>query len=204
MERVRLPAQARRAAVLETACRIFSQGSYRGTTTAEIAREAGVSEPILYRHFASKRELYLACLDEAWSGLRSTWERAIAGEPDSSRWLSALGSYMAAHQAKAQLSNLWVQALTEASDDAEIRKAMRAHLREVHGYVADLIRRAQEEGGIVAERDPTAEAWIFISLGLLGSIGRRLGGLVKEDFTRIIASRREWMTGQLSPSEAKD
>ena len=42
-------------------------GSYSGATTAEIAREAGVSEPILYRHFGSKRDLYLACLDEAWA-----------------------------------------------------------------------------------------------------------------------------------------
>ena len=42
---------------------VFSTGSYSGATTAEIAREAGVSEPILYRHFASKRELYFACLD---------------------------------------------------------------------------------------------------------------------------------------------
>ena len=46
--------------------KVFSTGSYSGATTAEIAREAGISEPILYRHFASKRELYFACLDEAW------------------------------------------------------------------------------------------------------------------------------------------
>ena len=51
----RLPAAERKAAVLDCACGIFSSGSYRGTTTAEIAREAGVTEPVLYRHFASKR-----------------------------------------------------------------------------------------------------------------------------------------------------
>ncbi len=45
------------AELLETACRTFSKGSYRGTTTAAIARDAGVSEPILYRHFTSKRDL---------------------------------------------------------------------------------------------------------------------------------------------------
>ena len=47
--RGKLPAEERRAALLETACNVFSQGSYRGTTTAEIAREAGVTEPILSR-----------------------------------------------------------------------------------------------------------------------------------------------------------
>jgi AcrR family transcriptional regulator len=53
----RLPAAERRQALIDTAIRVFAAGSYRGVTTAEIAREAGISEPILYRHFASKREL---------------------------------------------------------------------------------------------------------------------------------------------------
>lgn len=197
VERVRLPAHARRAAILDTACSIFSQGSYRGTTTAEIARRAGVSEPILYRHFDSKRELYLACLQEAWGRLRVTWQELVDAEPDPASWLPSLGrTFMHVHQAKVQLSNLWLHALTEASDDPEIRRAIRAHLGEVHDFVADVIRRGQEQGGIIAGRDPTAEAWIFISLGLLGSIGRRLGGLAREDVPRIIASRREWMTGE--------
>ena len=63
----RLPAAERRLAIIQTALRVFTEGSYRGTTTAEIARAAGVSEPILYRHFASKRDLYLAALDYVWA-----------------------------------------------------------------------------------------------------------------------------------------
>ena len=57
---VRLPAAERRQSLLEAALPIFAAGSYRGVTTAEIARAAGVSEPVLYRHFPSKRALYLA------------------------------------------------------------------------------------------------------------------------------------------------
>ena len=69
--RPRLPAEERRAAVLDTACRVFSRCSYRAATTAEIAREAGITEPILYRHFASKQALYLACIDDAWERIRA-------------------------------------------------------------------------------------------------------------------------------------
>ena len=47
----------------------------------------------------------------------------------------------------------------------------------------------------MAERDPDAEAWIFISLGLLSTIDRRLGNLVGDEFDDIVASRRAWMTG---------
>ena len=94
------------------------------------------------------------------------------------------------------LVDLWIQALTEAADDPEIRRALRNQVREVHEYVADVIRSSQDEGGIVAERDPDAEAWIFISLGLLNTIDNRLGSLVGGEFDDIIASRREWMTGK--------
>src|SRR5882672_7271823 len=79
--RQRLPAGERRQAVLDTACRVFTRSSYRGATTAEIAREAGISEPILYRHFGSKRDLYLACIDEAWQTFREEAGQAIAEDP---------------------------------------------------------------------------------------------------------------------------
>jgi AcrR family transcriptional regulator len=193
----RLSAEERRADVLETACQIFAKGSYHGATTAEIARGAGVTEPILYRHFASKRDLYLACLTEAWAELRAMWEAAIAEERDPTLWVGAMGrTYLAAKDKRGYIVNLWMQALTEASDDPEIRRFIRRHMREVHEFVAGVIRRAQSAGGVIPDRDPEAEAWIFISIGLLGTVSKRLGGLVDEDFPRIAASRRQWMTGR--------
>jgi AcrR family transcriptional regulator len=194
----RLPGPERRQAVVETACRVFAKGSYRGSTTAQIARETGVTEPVLYRHFASKRELYLACLDTVWEQVRQLWEDAIEREDDPSNWLRAIGkAYLEARAAaRIVLVDLWIQALTEAADDPEIRRALRRQVREVHDFVGDVIRRAQAAGGIIAERDPDAEAWIFISLGLLSTIDHRLGSIVGDDFDDIIASRRAWMTGR--------
>jgi len=193
---VRLPAEERKAAVLECACGIFSAGSYRGTTTAEIARKAGVTEPVLYRHFASKRDLYLAVLEESWRRLRALWERVVEEEPDPRFWVGAMGrAYLESKDSKVLCAELWIQALTEASDDPEIRKLLRRQMREVHGFVADVIRRSQAAGGVFPERDPSAEAWIFISIGLLGTVGRRVGSVPDEDFEAIIASRRRWMTG---------
>jgi len=194
----RLPAAERRAAVVETACRIFAKGSYRGCTTAQIARELGVTEPVLYRHFTSKRELYLACLDEVWEQVRELWETALASEPDPSNWIKAIGkAYLEARAAaRIVLVDLWIQALTEAADDPEIRRALREQVREVHEFVAGVIRRSQGQGGILPERDADAEAWIFISLGLLSTIDHRLGNIVGGEFEDIVASRKAWMTGK--------
>ena len=193
----RLSGPERKRAVVETACKIFAKGSYHGSTTAQIARETGVTEPVLYRHFASKRELYLACLDSVWEQVRMLWERTLEREPDPANWVKAIGkAYLEARAAaRIVLVDLWIQALTEAADDPEIRRALRLQVREVHEFVADVIRRAQAEGAVIAARDPDAEAWIFISLGLLSTIDHRLGSIVGDEFADIVASRREWMTG---------
>jgi AcrR family transcriptional regulator len=196
----RLPGPERRQAVVETACRVFAKSSYHGSTTAQIARETGVSEPVLYRHFSSKRDLYVACLDAVWERVRALWEEALAREEDPQNWIRAIGKAYLEERgaAKIVLVDLWIQALSEAADDPEIRRALRAQVREVHDFVAGLIRRAQAAGGVVAERDPDAEAWIFISLGLLTTIDRRLGSIVGEELDDIFASRRAWMTGSSS------
>lgn len=195
--KARLSAEERRAAVLEVASQMFAKGSYHGATTAEIARAAGVTEPILYRHFASKRDLYLACLRAAWEETRDMWEAAIDEEPDPAEWIAYMGrTYLAAKDKRGHIALLWVQAMTEASDDPEVRRFIRRQMREVHAFVADTIRRSQEAGGILPDRDPDAEAWIFISIGLLGTVSKRVGGLVDEDFPKIFASRRNWMTGR--------
>jgi AcrR family transcriptional regulator len=193
----RLPAAQRRQALVDAALAVFSRGSYRGTTTAEIARRAGVSEPILYRHFASKRELYLACIEEAWRRLRTHWEEAIAAEPDPAKWIGIMAkSYVCLRDAKlVTVADLWMQAVVEAGDDEQVRKFLKRHMREVHAYMADVIRRVQAAGVVNRDRDAEAEAWISLAGGLLGTIGRRVGLLKDDDFEAIRASRREWMTG---------
>ena len=189
--RPRLSAPERRQAVLDTACLVFSRSSYRGATTAEIAREAGITEPILYRHFGSKRDLYLACLDEAWRTLRELAEEAVRENPQGC--LGAVADMYMAKRARIRLVDLWIQALTEASVDEGIASAVRQQIREVHAFFARLIELGQEQGAVHADRDPVAEAWIFVGGGLLATIDDRLGGLLGDDLNRVRAARRAWM-----------
>jgi len=189
--RPRLTAPERRQVVLNTACRVFFAKSYRGATMAEIARESGITEPILYRHFGSKRDLYLACLDEAWNGFREICEQAVAADPD--KCLGAIADAFMAKRARIRLIDLWIQALTEASEDRVIAAALRGQVREVHDFFADVIRDGQTRGVIHPERDPVAEAWLFVAGGLLATMDTRLGGLLGDDLARVRAERRRWM-----------
>ena len=60
---VRMSAGDRRGQIIEVAAGLFSRKGFRGTTTKEIAEGAGVSEAIIFRHFATKDELYAAILE---------------------------------------------------------------------------------------------------------------------------------------------
>ena len=191
----RLPAAERRLALIETAIRVFSDGSNRGTTTAEIARAAGVSEPILYRHFASKRDLYLAALDHVWGRARVQWERALESTGNVREAFETMGrDHVTIRDCKFQMAELWVQALGEAAEDPELRKHLRRHMREVHDFVASVIRRGQEEGVLHPGRNADAEAWTFLAGGVLGMVGRRIGLLNEDEVHEIRQARLDWLT----------
>jgi AcrR family transcriptional regulator len=191
----RLPAAERRLALVEAALRVFCAGSYAGATTAEIARQAGVSEPIVYRHFGSKRDLYVACLDEAWRRIRTRIEEEIETRGAAEGWRAMGPKTM--REMKVLVPSLWMQAITEAGEDAEIRRYVRGHMREVHDFFADILRRVQAEGGIHPDRNPEVEAWAFVAGSLLVSIADRLGGpLGPEDFDAIKRERLRWLTGE--------
>jgi TetR/AcrR family transcriptional regulator len=59
----RLPAEQRRLNLIETAIDLFARKGFSGTTTKEIAAAAGVTEAIVFRHFANKQDLYTAILE---------------------------------------------------------------------------------------------------------------------------------------------
>ncbi len=62
-----MAAEDRRQQILDVAIRLFSQKGFRGTTTKEIALAAGVNEAIIFRHFATKGDLYTAIMDQKCS-----------------------------------------------------------------------------------------------------------------------------------------
>lgn len=59
-----MAAEDRRQQIVTVAIKLFSQKGFRGTTTKEIALAAGVNEAIIFRHFATKSELYSAIIDQ--------------------------------------------------------------------------------------------------------------------------------------------
>ena len=189
----RMSAAERRESIRAAATRVFSRGSYAAATTASIAKEAGITEPVLYHHFKGKAALYGACLVEAWISLQARWEAVLDGEPDARLWLPKIAEVgFAALEDENDAARLWLYALTDLADDPKARPHVIAFTKDVHGYIASMLERAQQAGGIAADLDPRAEAWVFLSIGIMRSMSRRLDGIVDADFPAILAARQAW------------
>src|SRR6476659_3010319 len=89
-QRIRKSAEERREEILEVAVRHFAIGGLHRTSTEAIAREAGISQPYLFRLFKTKRELFLACVERCYGGVWKVFQEAVEGVPAEER-LMAMG-----------------------------------------------------------------------------------------------------------------
>jgi AcrR family transcriptional regulator len=92
--RARLSAAERREQLLLVAGEIFAEHGYHGASMEQLAEAAGVSKPVLYQHFMSKQELYLAVVRAAVEEMELVVRRALAGTEDNrARIHGAIGAY---------------------------------------------------------------------------------------------------------------
>jgi AcrR family transcriptional regulator len=79
----RLPRDQRRIQLLDAASQVFASKGYHAAAMDDIADAAGVSKPVLYQHFPSKLDLYLALLDQSCDRLVEVLEEALASTDDN-------------------------------------------------------------------------------------------------------------------------
>jgi len=84
-DKSRLPRDERRAILLSAALEVFTAAGYHSAAMDEIADRANVSKPVLYQHFPSKLDLYLAVLDLHIDSLVFEIQKAISSTPDNER-----------------------------------------------------------------------------------------------------------------------
>jgi AcrR family transcriptional regulator len=168
-------AEVRRETVLEAAIRVFARTSYRAAGTAEIAREAGIAEPTIYRHFDSKRSLYLAALERCGAIVRDQFARIAERTPDAGQALDDMGKwYGQAMETDPVYLRLRQRSLAE-TDDPEVRAIVRGMYEEILTIVGDVIRRGQAEGSFSPAISPEGGAWLFIAIGHTMDLARLIG-----------------------------
>ena len=206
----RLPAAQRRAQLLQRAAKLFAERGYARATTAQLARSAGVTEPIIYRHFKSKRHLFVALIEQSGDETISMWKRHLKGAADpAERLRRLLGENPMVSPEGRDAYRVLLQAITEV-DDPEICKAVNDHIHGLHRFLKEELEAAQREHRITSRFPADLVAWVLIDIGLgygvLSSLrveghGRAgSGGFgVREAVTRLLVGRRG-MDGADAPS----
>lgn len=164
----RLPAAQRRLQLLQTASKLFSELGYARTTTAQLAQAAGVTEPIIYRHFASKRDLFVALVEQTGQRTLELWNESLASAKDPADRLKILlgkNPMVALGDEEASAYRVILQSITEV-DDEVIHRAVDEHFHAMHAFLVQEVEAAQKAGR-VRERFPADMiAWMLIDVAL--------------------------------------
>jgi AcrR family transcriptional regulator len=149
----RKSAEERRDEITEIALRQFAEGGYHGTSTEAIARDAGISQPYLFRLFRTKRELFLACVDRCYANVEAIFTEAVAAEAERSP-LEAMGEAYETQMLPNRHALLF-QMQGYATSEPEIRAHVRAGFK-------NLVRNVAGMAGVTP-----AETWDFFAYGML-------------------------------------
>ncbi len=168
----RLSAPARREQILDVALVVFANEGFHGASMNDIADAAGVTKPVLYQHFDSKRDLYQALIEDVGSRLRNNIDKATAEATDG-KSQTELGFRAYFRWVAADHDGFRLLFGTGTRRDDEFIEAVRQITAESARAVAPLITVDIDE----SHRETLAHALV----GLAEGASRRLVSL-NEDF----------------------
>ncbi len=171
----------RRKQLLEQAKQLFVKHGYQHTTTEKIAQAAGITEPVLYRHFSSKKVLFLEVLQEIRQATLPRWQGEAAKSSDPVRKLQGvIDLYLGSTREHALEFRIMHRTLVE-TDDEEIAACLRQFYLDSETLLAQVIREGQQSGAFRPDLDPRVGAWELIRTALGYTLTLPLGIPIYED-----------------------
>lgn len=158
----RTSAQDRQASLIGAAATLFAARGFNGTTTKDIAKAAGVSEALLFKHFPTKRALYAAILTEKahYGALRQAVD-AASRAGDDRQLFTLLASFRIRKGADPTMLRLLLYSALEGHKMAQM--FFHAQYRTFHDLLANYIR-SRVEAGIFRPLDPLLTARAFFGI----------------------------------------
>ncbi|MEK6284921.1 MAG: TetR/AcrR family transcriptional regulator [Acidobacteriota bacterium] len=163
----RMTAENRRQQIVEVAAELFSQKGFRGTTTKEIADGALVSEAIIFRHFATKDDLYRAILDhkvkQATDRMKQNLDEAASRKDDDAYFGSLAFEMLEFHRKDRTFMRLLLFSALEGHDLSEI--FFHSTAREMKNQIRRYIKQRIGDGAF-RSIDPALAARAFVGMVL--------------------------------------
>lgn len=175
MARKRLSKEDRRIQLLDAAARLFGRSSYGQVTTAELAKAAGVTEPVIYQHFKTKLDLYVELLRRAREVTFERYDHVAAAMPTPLlKLIAVIRSHGAIMTENEPYFRLHLRGVSN-SDMPRVKQVLRENYLAYNVYFAGLIREAQEQGEVHKAVDAEQSAWFIMSQGILMNLCKQLG-----------------------------
>ena len=162
----RLKAPQRREQLIQVATRLFAEHGYEATTTKDIAKSAGVTEPILYRHFKSKQELFVAIVKAVSAQTMKHWEDLIAGVDDPAEQIRRIAAELPSHMEKLADAYHVLHGALATSRDKKVLAVMKEHYLQIERFFAKVVAEGQKTGVFRKNIIPRAAAWQLIITGI--------------------------------------
>lgn len=134
---LRMTAEERRTEVLAAAAAVFAEGGYEGTSTEDVARRAGISQPYIFRLFGSKRELFLAVAQHCFDNVYALFARAAKDRP-AEEVLMAMGAAYQELVSDPVALQIEMHTFAAAVNDPEVRRVAQAGMRQIWQLAARL------------------------------------------------------------------
>jgi AcrR family transcriptional regulator len=163
-----MAADERRLQILQVAVRLFSQRGFGGTTTREIALAAGVSEAIIFRHFATKQELYKAILDHQMCHGGGAVDKLCevaeicAGKDDYAIFYQLALGALTHHREDEQFMRLLFYSALEGHELSQM--FFEGFISEMYKVFGSYIEQRQEEGAFRKDIKPRVVFRAFIGM----------------------------------------
>ena len=165
----------RKQQLMTHAKELFVTLGYQHTTTEKIAQAAGVTEPVLYRHFDSKKTLFLEVLDDIRLTTIHRWQSETAPISDPLERLHAIVDlYLGSTRERALEFHIMHRSLVE-TDDKDIATCLRTFYLDSEKMLAHVIGEGQEAGVFRKNLDPRVGAWELIRTALGYTLTAPLG-----------------------------
>jgi AcrR family transcriptional regulator len=172
----RMAGLERRLQILRVAVRLFSQHGFRGTTTKEIAHAAGVSEAMVFRHFATKEELYTAILDHKACAMEiddpcKLVEGAVASKDDRAVFETLALTALEHHDQDTEFLRLLLHSALEGHQLAQM--FWNRNVLQLYAFLGDYIAERQRDGAFRTV-EPKVVVRAFIGMLIHHSLNNNL------------------------------
>ena len=165
-ERTRLTYEDRRTAILDAARHEFARKGFRGAGTADIAARCGCSEPMPYKHFASKQELFAAVLTHTGAMMGQRVDTLLDEAGDSvTTLLVEVAELAATDELIVEVMRLRMLAASLV-DEPAVREALDENMRFMRARIVAMLTRARDRGEVRSDLDLEHVAWLWVGFTL--------------------------------------